>query len=146
MPRVPPPCFRRKLLGSHTSVADVVRTYIPQVGYLFSSFDTWYALRLYSHVRKRKHSTAQQYSKNNENETEKLGGKIIPIPFRAIIFCLIGTPYTRSKRRRKKNEQKSFSLSASHAARPSRDRLAIDSVRVKLSSISATVSLVARLT
>ena len=25
-------------------VADVVRTYIPQVGYLFSSFDTSYAL------------------------------------------------------------------------------------------------------
>ena len=25
-------------------VADVVRTYIPQVGYLFSSFHTWYAI------------------------------------------------------------------------------------------------------
>ena len=36
-------------------VADAVRTYIPQGGYLFSSFGTWYALRLYSHVRKRKH-------------------------------------------------------------------------------------------
>ena len=25
-------------------VADVVRTYIAQVGYLFSSYDTWYVL------------------------------------------------------------------------------------------------------
>ena len=28
-------------------VADVVRTDIPQVGYIFYSCDTWYALRLY---------------------------------------------------------------------------------------------------
>ena len=50
------------------SRSHAVRTYIPPVGYLFSS-DTLY-------VRKRKHSTArQQHRKNNENETEKFGKK-----------------------------------------------------------------------
>ena len=29
--------------------------------------------------------------------------KKIPVPSRVIIFCLIGTPYTRSKRRKEKN-------------------------------------------
>ena len=43
-----------------------VRTHIPQVGYLFSSFDMLY-------VRKTKHSTSQQHRKKHENETENFG-------------------------------------------------------------------------
>ena len=41
-----------------TRTPHAIRTYIPQVGYLFSSFDMLY-------VRKRKHSTTQQHRKNN---------------------------------------------------------------------------------
>ena len=58
-----------------------------------------------------------------------------------LIFCLIGTPCTGQKR----NKSNSRALSASYAARSSRDHLATDSVRVKLSSLSATVRPVARL-
>ena len=111
-----------------------VRTYIPQVGHLFSSFDMLY-------VWKRKHSTAQQHRKNNVNETEKFGKKKNPPPSHLIFFCLIGTPCTGQKIKKSNSRA---SLSASYAACPSRDRLATDSVWVKLSLLSATVSLVAR--
>ena len=109
MPRILPPCFRRKQLGRHIrfiSLAVVVRTYvrthIPQVGYLFSSFDMLYVRK------KRKHSTALQHSKNNVTDTEQLGRKKIPRPSRVIIFCVIGTPCTGKKKQQKK--QQSFSL------------------------------------
>ena len=45
----------------------------------------------------------------------------------------------------KKQKNSRASLAASYAARPSRDHLATDSVRVELSPLSATVSPVARL-
>ena len=41
-------------------------------------------------------------------------------------------------------KKRAAELSASYAARPSRDHLATDSVRVKLSSLSVTVIPVAR--
>ena len=47
--------------------------------------------------------------------------------------------------KKKKSSNSRASLSASYAARPSRDHLAADSVRVKLSSLPATVSPVAHL-
>ena len=82
-------------------VADVVRTYIPQVGYYdsVSSFDmlSYVCTRIYQVRKQRKHSRVQQHSKNNENETENLERQKIPVPSRVTIFCLIGTPYTRSK-------------------------------------------------
>ena len=114
-----------------------VRTYIPQIGYLFSCLDMLY-------VRTRKHSTAQQHHrKNNGNETEKFGKKKKNFPSDVIIFCLIGTPCTGQKKKKKTNSR--APLSTSYAGRPSRDHLATDSVRMKLSSLSATMSPVARL-
>ena len=95
-------------------------------------------------ARKRKHSTAQQQRKNDGNETEKFGNKKIPVPSRVKNSCRMGTPCTGPKEKKKKSNSRA-SLSASYAARPSRDHLATDSVRVKLSSLSATVSPVARL-
>ena len=69
-----------------TRTPHAVRAYIPQVGYLFSSFDVLY-------VRKRKHGTEQQHRKDNENETEKYGRKKkITVPSHAILFGLNGTP------------------------------------------------------
>ena len=65
------------------------RTYVPQAGYLFSSFDMLY--------RKRKHSTAKQHRKNNENDTEFSNfrkEKQSLVPSCVIMFYLIGTPYT----------------------------------------------------
>ena len=49
------------------------RTYIPQVRVLIFLFG--YAGCLYSYARKRKHSTAQQHRKNDENETANFGKK-----------------------------------------------------------------------
>ena len=77
-----------------------VRTYIPQVGYLFYCFD------MYERGRQ---SAAQQHSKNNENETKRCGKKYISPFAHVIMFCLIETPCTGQKR--KKIEQQSFSLS-----------------------------------
>ena len=57
-------------------------------------------------------------------------------------FCLIGTPCTGRKRKKTNGRA---SLSASYVARSSRDHLATDSARVKLSLRSAIVSPVARL-
>ena len=87
-------------------VADVVRTYIPQVAYLFSSFDTWYALCVYSYVQKRKHSTAQQHSKNNENESEIFGKEKNLRPLSCDNFCLIGRPCTGQKEETKKSNRR----------------------------------------
>ena len=98
-------------------VADVVRTYIPQVGYLFSCFDTWYALCLYSYVRKRKHSTAQQFTAKTMNMKPKISERKIPVPSCVIIFCLIGTTYTRSERRKEKKRTEEL-LSHSLVGRP----------------------------
>ena len=118
------------------------RTYVHTPGRVLVSF-IGYAPCLYPYVRKRrKHSTAQQLRKTSVNETEKFGKKKNPQSSRVIIFCLIGTPCTGKKKQKKL--QQSFSLSLV-AARPSRDHLATDSVRVKLSLLSATVSPVARL-
>ena len=61
-------------------------------------------------VRKRKHSTARQHRKNNQNnEAEKFGKKKQSPSPREIIFCLIGTPCTGQ--RHKKIVQQRFSLS-----------------------------------
>ena len=116
MPRVPPPCFRSQGKTARTPhtlrVADVVRTYIPQVGYyylyLFSSFDMLYVCTVCTKKAKAQHGTAAKTMKMKP-KTRK--GKKIPVPFRVIFFCLIGTPYTRPKRRKEKIAQKSFSLS-----------------------------------
>ena len=55
------------------------------------------------------------------------------------------TDWNNLHRSKKKQMNSRASLPASYTARPSRDHLAIDSVRVKLSALSATVSPVARL-
>ena len=71
-----------------------------------------------------------------------------PAPSLVVIFRLIETPCAGQTIKKPKNRTADrSSLSASYAARPSRDHLATDSVRVKLSSLSATaVSPVTRLT
>ena len=72
---------------------------------------------------------------------KKSGRKKNPRPSPEIMFRLIGTPCTGQKE--KMNNK--ASLSPSYAARPSRDHLATDSGRAKLSSLFATVNPVARL-
>ena len=132
MPRVPPPCFRRKQLGRHIRFAwraVAARTYIPQVGYLIVF---WYA------ACTRKESTARHSgtaAKQCKMKPKISGRKTNPRPSPKLIFCLIGTPCTGQKR---KTMNSRASLSASYAAHPSRNHLATDSVRVKLSSLSAT--------
>ena len=128
MPRVPPQCFRRKRLGSHIRFASrmsYVRTY-PRSGTCFLLLIPAMLISvLVQYGRKRKHNTAQQHSINIENETKQLGKNEIPVPSRVNIFCLIGTPYTRSERKKKKIEQKSFSLSLVRrppVSRPSHNR------------------------
>ena len=98
LPRIPPPCFRklgrhiRRARAPHTlRVADIVRTYILQIGYLVSSFAMLYDVctRTYEEIE----STAQQHSKHIEKETENFENTTdSPVPTRAIIICLIGTP------------------------------------------------------
>ena len=86
--------------GTYTR-SHAVRTYIPQVGYLFSSLDMLYVCTC---IYEERESTARHSSKNNENETEDFGKKNeFPVPSPVIMFCLVGTPYTRSKTRNKKN-------------------------------------------
>ena len=99
-------------------------------------------VRMY--VRKRKHSTAQQHSRNNENETKKFRNKNNPRPLSSKNFLpdwniLLSLKSCQEEKREKSNRR--ASLSASYAARPSRNHLATDSVRVKLSSLSASVML-----
>ena len=126
MPRVPPLCFTRKLLGRYILFASrmsYVRTY-PRWGtdFLLVACSMSTGNR---YVPKRKHSTAKQHNKNNKNETAIRKEKNVPVPSRVISFCLVGTPYTRSKRRRGKIEQKRFSLSLVRRpplSRPSRSR------------------------
>ena len=78
---------------------------------------------------------SESWCKNNNNDNimgtdEKAREKRNPRPLS--YNCLSGKKRTAEL------------LPASYAARPSRDQLAIDSIRVKLSSLSATVSPVAR--
>ena len=93
-------------------VADVVRTYITQVECLFCPFDTWYALFLCLYVRKRKYSTPQQHSKDNENDSGKFGKKKYHHPL-SCNYCLPdwNTLYPVKKKKVEKLEQKRFSLS-----------------------------------
>ena len=156
MPRVPPPCSREEQLGRHIRFAPravppaalthmlYVRTY-PRYSRVLRFF-FFYICLLYEYVRKRKHSAAQQHRENNENENEKCKKlerkNAIPVPLMYYVSARAGTPCT-GRNRRKVNSKDS--LSASYAARPSRDHPATDSVREKLSSLSATVGPVARL-
>ena len=63
-----------------------------------------------------------------------------PVASDALIFRLIGTPCAAKKQNRTADLR-----SASYVARPSRDHIATDTVRVKLSSLSTPVSPDARL-
>ena len=93
-------------------------------------------------TEKRKHSTAQQHRKNNVNETENFGKKRKS----PSLSCNEFLPDWNTLHGSEKTPHNSgASLSASYAARPFRDHLATDSVRVKLPLLSATVSPVARL-
>jgi len=132
MPRVLPPCFRRKQLGRHIRFASravfryarshVVHTYIPQVAYLFSSFDMLCVCVLVVCTKvvctkdkaqngttpvdkKKKKKKAQQYSKNNEMKPKISKRKKIPVPFRVINYYLSGTPYTSQKKKKKKKRK-----------------------------------------
>ena len=84
----------------------------------------------------------QQHRKNIEYETQNIEKKTNSPSPHEIMFCLIGTPCAGQKQ---SLVLQSFCLSASYAARPPRDHLATDSIRVKVSLLSATVSPVDRL-
>ena len=72
--------------------------------------------------------------------------KTIPVSSRVIMFSLVGAHLTSGQKEKRKKSNRRASLSTSYAARPSRDHLATDAVRVKLSFLSAAVSPGARLT
>ena len=142
MPRVPPPSFKRKQLGRHIRFASRPARAVPPATLAHMSYVRTYPTLDVQYVRERKHSTALQHRKNNEKDTENFGKKKKTLSPHVILFCLIGTPCT-GQRRKKSNSR--ACLSASYAARPSREHLATDSVQLKISSRSATVSPVARL-
>ena len=90
------------------------------------------------------HSAAAHH-KNNENETEISERKKYPFPLSCSNFLPDwNTIHPVNRIKIKIIEHKRLSLSL--VRRPPRDHLATDSVRVKLSFLSATVSPVARLT
>ena len=120
-------------------VADVVRTYIPQVGYWFYFDMLLVCTRMHERESTARHSSTARTTKK---KPIVFGRKIIPVPSRVIFFCLIRTP--RKKIRNAKKQTEELFSQPSYVARPSRDHLATDSVRVKLSSISATVGPAAR--
>ena len=90
----------------HTArVADVVRTYIPQVGYLVSSLIPgmlYVCNRMHERENTARHSSTAKTMKMEPKRSERKKSPS-PLVYLVTIFCLVGTPYTRSKRRRKKN-------------------------------------------
>ena len=69
----------------------------------------------------------------------------IPVPSHVPGNHFLHDDWNTLHRSKRKKSNSRASLSASYAARPSRAHLTTDSVRVKFSSLSATVSPVARL-
>ena len=83
----------------------------------------YFCTRMYEGESTARHSST---AKTLKMKPKLSGRRKIPVPSRVIIFCLIGTPYTRSKseRKKKKIKQKS-SLSLVRRpplSRPSRNR------------------------
>ena len=121
MPRVPPPCFRKKhlrrQLGCHMYASRRgCRTYAhtPQVGYhclyLFSSFDMLYLEFLYS-MYQESESTARHSSENNENTTENSERKKNPRPLSCNGFLPDRNTLHPVEKKKQKIAQKSLSLS-----------------------------------
>ena len=98
---------------------------------------------MYQRESTARHSSTQKQLKLNRNLGKK---NQFPVLSRSIFFCLIETHLHPVKKKKREKSNRRGSLSASYDARPSRDHLATESVRVKLSFLSAAVRPVARLT
>ena len=110
-----------------------VCAYPRQGTYFLLLIYTWYAVFT---KEKAQHGTAQQHRKTIENETKQVGKKK---NLRLLLRNKLLPEWNILHRPKKKKKNSKAFLSASYTARLSRDHLTTDLVRVKLSSLSATV-------